>query len=404
MYKIREDQDREKYLLLIPSMLDAHYPLFKYAFYSKEYHPIIIEEIDGVTDEGLKYINNDMCYPCILNTGQMISALKSGKYDVNRVKLLMPSAGDACRGSNYLRLIQKAVKDAGFENVPVVSINLKGLEKGNMLKITPGMVWRALLGMYYGDILMLLLNQTRPNEVHKGDSEKVWSKWIEILADNMRNGRHMSLRSLKKNYYKICEDFSKIELIKERKQRVGIVGELYIKYCSLGNWDMIKYLEENDCESHTNGLSWYAMYYLDSHLTETGKLEASAYKLVIKFFGNLQNEMIKAMRQYGFYTMEPFAVMKEEAKDYVSQKLTIGDGWLMGSECVGHILHECPKVLAIQPFGCMPNHCCGRGKYPYLNRMLDEGQIVSIDVDSSGSRVIAYNRVRLLIDWRDIGK
>lgn len=400
MYKIREDEDREKYILLIPSMFDAHYPLLKYAFYSKEYHPIIIEETDGIVNEGLKYIHNDMCYPCILNAGQMISALKSGKYDVKRVKLLMPSAGDACRGSNYLRLIQQAVKNAGFEDVPVISVNLKGLEKGNMLKITPSMVWRGLLSVFYGDILMLLLNQTRPNEVIKGESQKLWNEWMEKLADDFRQGRHMSLRTMKKNFNRICEDFSRIELLEKRKQRVGIVGELYIKYCSLGNWDMIEFLEKNDCESHTNGLSWYALYYLDSHLTDTGSLESFAYKMVIKLFENLQNSMIKSLKKYGFYTLEPFSVLKEEAKDTVCQNYKIGDGWLIGSEALGHIKHDCEKVLAMQPFGCMPNHCIGRGEYPYLNKMLKEGQIVSIDVDSSGSRVMAYNRARLLIDWK----
>lgn len=400
MYKIIEEEDREKYILLIPSMFDAHYPLLKYAFYSKNYHPVIIEDTEGITDEGLKYINNDMCYPCILNTGQIITALKSGRYDTNRVQLLMPSAGDACRGSNYLRLIQRAVKKAGFENVPVVSINLKGLEKGNILKLTPGMVWRALFAAYYCDILMLLLDQLRPIEANKGDAQKVWDKWIDKLATEMKAGKHLTIGTMKKNFHKICEDFSKVETTGEKKERIGIVGELYIKYCSLGNWDIIKFIEDNGCISHTNGLTWYAMYYLDSHLTDSGKLEALAYKLVLKFFANIQDEMIKALREYDFFTMERFETIKKEALGYVCEDYKIGDGWLIGAEAVGYVLHDCPKVLAMQPFGCMANHCIGRGVYPSLNRKLKDANIVSIDVDSSGSRVMAYNRAKLLMDWK----
>lgn len=161
-------------------------------------------------------------------------------------------------------------------------------------------------------------------------------------------------------FYKDCGGFFKIELVKPRKQRIGIVGEIYIKYCHLGNWDMIRFLEKNNCESHTNGLSWYAMYYIDSHLSDVSKIEQAAYRIGLKLFGSLQRSMIAAMRQYGFYSMEEFQIMKKEADGYVNWTYRTGDGWLIGAEMVGHILHDCKKVLAVQPFGCMPNHICGR--------------------------------------------
>jgi len=399
MYKIREDKDREKYILLIPAMLDAHFPLMKYAFYSRQYRPIILENEDGITDEGLQYINNDMCYPCILNAGQMIAALKSGKYDIKRTKLLMPTAGDACRGANYLHIIQKAVIDAGFPKVKVVSINLKGLEKGNVIHLNFDMIWRALFSLFYGDILMLLRNHLRPNEKNKGETDRLWEKWISLLSEDFTKGKNLTFKKMKENFVRICEDFSTIELNEERKQRVGIVGELYIKYCHIGNWDMIRFLESQNCESHTNGLSWYAMYYIESHMTESKGIESFVYEKIFKLFSGLQTAMVDTLKQYGFYTMEAFENMRDEAIPYVSHDLKIGDGWLIGSEAVGHILHDCKKVLAVQPFGCMPNHCCGRGIYPHINRMLPDGHIVSIDVDSSGSQANVYNRVRLLVDW-----
>lgn len=398
MYKIDENTYNEKYILLIPAMLDAHFPLIKYAFYSGNYHPVILENEDNIVDVGLKYVNNDMCYPIVLNSGQMIDALLSGKYDAGRTKLLMPTAGDACRGANYLHVLRQSVKKAGYDNIEILSLNVKGLEKDCQMKLYPYMVWRALFGLFYGDILMLLLNQTRPNEVHNGQSQATWQKWIGILSDDLKKGKNLTIGRMKKNFTRIAEDFSTIELNKKRKQRVGIVGELYIKYCHLGNWNMINFLEDNGCESHTNGLSWYAMYYMDSHLTDETTLESTLYRIGLKFFGSIQLSMIKALRKYGFYTMEDFFTLKKEASDYVTLNYKTGDGWLIGAEIVGHVLHDCPKVLAVQPFGCMPNHTCGRGLYPSLQEKLPHSMIVSVDVDSSGSKLNVYNRVRMLVD------
>ena len=203
---------------------------------------------------------------------------------------------------------------------------------------------------------------------------------------------------MKQNFIRIAADFSKIELVKPRKQRIGIVGEIYIKYCHLGNWDMIRFLEKNNCESHTNGLSWYAMYYIDSHLSDVSKIEQAAYRIGLKLFGSLQRSMIAAMRQYGFYSMEEFQIMKKEADGYVNWTYRTGDGWLISAEMVGHILHDCKKVLAVQPFGCMPNHICGRGLYPSIQQKLPEGRIVSADVDSGSSKLNVYNRARMLVD------
>ena len=163
---------------------------------------------------------------------------------------------------------------------------------------------------------------------------------------------------------------------------------------------MVRFLEEQGCESHTNGLSWYVMYYMDSHLKESGRMEALLYKVVLKLFTSLQNAMLQSLRQYGFYCMENFATLKKEAQDYVSFHYNIGDGWLIGGEIVGHVKHDCRKVVAVQPFGCMVNHCCGRGLYPSLQRRMPDARMVSVDVDSSGSELNVYNRVKMLVDMK----
>lgn len=236
MYRIEEEKDKEKYIMLIPAMLDAHFPLLQYAFYSKNYHPVVLENEENITDIGLKYVNNDMCYPAILNIGQMVGALQSGAYDLKRTVLLMPQAGDACRGSNYTSILRRSVAAAGCE-VPVLSLNAKGLEKDQQVQLTLGMVWRALFGLFYGDILMILKNQVKPYEVECGATDACLDKWQGILSDELKKGKYLTLGWMERNFYRIAEDFAKIKRTTEEKQKIGIVGELYTKYCHIGNWN-----------------------------------------------------------------------------------------------------------------------------------------------------------------------
>lgn len=397
MYRIEEEKDKEKYIMLIPAMLDAHFPLLQYAFYSKNYHPVVLENEENITDIGLKYVNNDMCYPAILNIGQMVGALQSGVYDLKRTVLLMPQAGDACRGSNYTSILRRSVAAAGCE-VPVLSLNAKGLEKDQQVQLTLGMVWRALFGLFYGDILMILKNQVKPYEVECGATDACLDKWQGILSDELKKGKHLTLGWMERNFYRIAEDFAKIKRTTEEKQKIGIVGELYTKYCHIGNWNLEQFLLEEGCEYYINGLSWYVLYYIDTHLTTEGALMGKCYEIGLKFIGGLQKKMIAALRSNGFYCVDEFATVKKQAEGYVCFNCTVGDGWLIGAEAVAHIKGGYRKVIAVQPFDCMPNHVCGRGLYPSLARKLPEGHIVSVDLDSSGSSLNVRNRIKMVID------
>ena len=388
---------RKKQYLLIPSLLDAHFPLMKYAFYTQGFQPVILNQRRGITQAGLRYVHNDMCYPCILNTGQFITALQSGKFEPAHTRLLMPSVGDACRGSNYAEMVRKAVRKAGFPEVRVLTMNLVHIDEQNQLGITPAMVWRALFALYYGDLLMLLVQQVRPYELEKGAAEQCCKKWFALLGDELHRFRHLRLSVLLRRFREITADFAGIPRRHEKKQRIAIVGELYTKYCALGNWDMVKYLEKSGCESFTNGLSWYVLYYIDSHLSKAAAAEAAGYQVIGGLLAYLQNRMIAALRDAGFYTLPPLQQLKSEAAGIVGLEAAIGDGWLIGAESAGYLRHGCKKVLAIQPFGCMPNHVSGRGQYASIQRKCG-GQIVSIDVDSSGTPVNAYNRARMLMD------
>ncbi|MCR4830677.1 MAG: 2-hydroxyacyl-CoA dehydratase [Pseudobutyrivibrio sp.] len=401
MYKINEQIDKEKYILLIPSMLDFHFPLMKYAFYSKDYRPIILDNEDGIIDTGLKYVNNDMCYPAICNVGQIVASLQSGKYDLKRVRVLMATAGDACRGSNYITTIKRALKKAGFEDVPVVNINVRGIEKSETLPVSIGMAKRAIASIYYGDILMLLLNHIHPYELNEGDTYRIYDKWINLISNDLREGRNLSIHKIKRRFIEISDDFAQIPINNINKQRIGIVGEIFHKFSHLGNWNLIKYLEDQGCESHTNGVSWYLMYYVDTHLLSEKTLLSPMYSLAQKFFGNMQKSMIRAIRKNGFYTMDDFFSLKEQVSPYISFGFNIGDGWLVGAECAGHILEGCPKVMAVQSFGCMPMQTCGKGIYTKLSRDLaGKGFITCSEIDHSGSQQNYFNRVQMLIDWK----
>lgn len=404
MYRIEEEKKKEKYILLIPAMLDAHFPLLKYAFYSKKYRPVIMEETEGITGLGLKYAHNDLCYPGILIVGQILKTLQSGKYDVNRTVILEPQAGDACRGSNYIPMIRKALDDAGFEMVPVISLNVTGLERKHSLPVTPDLLIRASAAAYYGDLLMILSNQVEPYEENAGDTKNVSDKWIGILSKELKSGKQLSMRKIRKHFDEIVQDFKKIPKTDKQILKIGVVGELYIKYCRLGNWNLEKYLKGQDCEYYINGITWYALYYMDTHLLSEGRdykkgAVIGIYKKIFQYFLNLQREMVGAIKKQGFYCMDAYDIFKERAAGYVTYQCSVGDGWLIGAEFANHALNGYNRIICGQPFGCLPSHVCGRGLYPAIRRKIPDTQYISVDYDASGTDTLVKSRIRMLLSF-----
>lgn len=404
MYQIDEEKQNEKYTLLIPAMLDAHFPLLKYAFYSKKYRPVVLEESEGITNLGLKYTHNDLCYPAILIIGQMLKALQSGVYDVNRTVILEPQAGDACRGSNYIPMIRKALDNAGFSMVPVISLNVTGLEKKHSLPITPAMLSRAVAAAFYGDLLMILKNQIKPYESKSGETDKIEEKWIVILADDIKKGKQLTFKNIRERFMEIVADYKKIERKDKPLRKVGVVGELYIKYCHLGNWNLEKYLREQNCEYYINGITWYALYYMDTHLLEEGGspqkgITVNVCRRIFEHFLELQRAMVKALKEQGFYCMDCYDIFKERARGYVTYQCSIGDGWLIGAEFANHALNGYDRIICGQPFGCLPSHVCGRGLYPAIKRKLPDAQYISVDYDASGTDTLVKSRIRLLLSF-----
>lgn len=404
MYQIHEEKNDETYTLLIPAMLDAHFPLLKYAFFSRKYHPVIMDEYEGIAGLGLKYTHNDLCYPAILIIGQILKTLKSGKYDVNKTVILEPQAGDACRGSNYIPVMRKALDDAGFPMVPVISLNVTGLEKKHSLPIIPSMLFRAVAAAYYGDLLMILSNQTEPYEKHAGDTKALNDKWIKLLSEDIKQGKNLSVKSIKKRFTEMIEDFKTVEKEDKKLLKIGVVGELYIKYCHLGNWNLERYLKQENCEYYINGITWYALYYMDTHLLSEGGISkngvaAAVENAVFRYFLDLQKDMTGKLKENGFYSMDAYDEFKKKAEGYVNYQCSIGDGWLIGAEFANHALNGYNRIICGQPFGCLPSHVCGRGLYPAIRRKLPDTQYISVDYDSSGTDTLVKSRIKMLLSF-----
>lgn len=389
---------KKKINLLIPAMLDFHFPLLKYAFCSDNYNAIILDYNDNIAEIGLRYAHNDLCYPVILIIGQMITALKSGKYDINETAFMIPQAGDACRGSNYIFMIRKAMKRAGYGNIPIISLNFKGLEDENKLKINIGMIRRGLAAVMYGDILMILCNQIKAYEENPGETDTLCNKWINTLKNGIIGGELLSVRAMKRTFEEISSEFAKIKLKKNRKPIIGIAGELYVKYCHLGNQNICDFLLKEHCGCYINGFSWYLLYYLDTHLAENNSVMGMAYKAVMSYLERIQREMTLCIQKHDFICLDSFSIFKEKASKFVSFGCNIADGWLIGGEIVNMYKSGIRKIACVQPFGCMPNHVFGKGIYSSLQRRLNGIMISSFDYDSGSALVNADNRIRMLID------
>ena len=294
-------------ILLIPAMLDAHFPLLQYAFHSKAYYPVILSQSRGLADLGLRYAHNDLCYPFVLSLGQYLQALGSGAYDLDQVSLLMPSAGDACRGSNFPSLIRKALAAAGYPQVEVLTWNVKGLERDHALPLRPEMVWRALFGLFYGDLLLLLTLQTRPYEAVAGAANACRDRWTDQLAGELRSGAPLTLRRMKEVFHQAAGDFAALPRRPVARKRVALVGELYTKYCALGNWDILPFLEEVGCEVAVNGFSWYILYYISSQIAGTTGPVQALWRGLGAWMAGLQRTMTAALAAHGFHSLPPLS-------------------------------------------------------------------------------------------------
>ena len=391
---------KETHTILIPDMLPIHFGLIMGIFRNNGYKmELLTTSTRNVVDEGLKNEHNDTCYPALLVIGQFIDALKSGKYDVNKTALLISQTGGGCRASNYIHLLRKAL-EAEYPQIPVLSLNFSGLEKDSGFKITAGMFLQMLYAVLYGDLLMSLYNTCRAYEIRKGDSKAVLEKWQKKIAELFKKGGY---RRTKKLYREILSDFSAIERSKDKKIRVGIVGEIYVKYSPLANNHLEDFLISEGCEPVVPAFLDFCLYCAVNTVNDgkiynfsnnTTKIFGIAYKLIY----HMQKQLIAVVKEHSeFDPPHDFEELRHYADKYMHQGVKMGEGWLIPAEMAALAHGGVENIICTQPFGCLPNHIVAKGMSRVIKEAFPKANIVAVDYDPGATRVNQENRIKLML-------
>lgn len=354
-----------------------------------------------IAQTGLKYVHNDTCYPALLVIGQFIHALQSGKYDVHKTALMITQTGGGCRASNYIFLLRKALKKAGFEFVPVISLSF-GMEHNSGFSLSIPLIRRFVGGLVYGDQLMLLSNQTKPYEVNKGESMALVEDWSKKISQMLIDGRGYTLEELDENLQKITKSFSKIELNKVPKVKVGIVGEIYVKYSKMANNGLEDFLAEQDCEVCVPGLMGFAAFKVDNRIEDIKMFGGNSIKLkvcqmLLNYVKKVERLMIEAAKKYGFEPPHEYAHTKELVKGVIGYGSKMGEGWLLTAEMLELAETGYENIVCTQPFGCLPNHINGKGAIRKIKEIKPNANIVTIDYDPGAPKVNQENRIKLML-------
>ncbi len=401
--KIFTKDMRSDYTILIPQMAPIHFELLETAVKASGYHVELLRECTEHTVEtGLKYVNNDACYPSILVTGQMIEALQSGKYDLNKTALIMSQTGGGCRATNYIGFIRKALKDAGFPNIPVISFNVVGMEKMPGFKITPALVERLLKTVVYADLLQKLLTKNRAYEVNKGETQALFDTWMEKCKKYLEKS---TAKEFKSSIYEMVNDFEKIPLdTSVPKPKVGIVGEVLIKYHPFGNNFVANKLEEEGAEVVLPDFMGFVKFIATHKVTfntllKTDKVKAKIFRTAINLIDILEKDAVVALKSSKKGYLLPCNIweLETKVKDVLSIGNQTGEGWFLTAEMIEYIEHGIPNIICVQPFACLPNHVVGKGVIKTIRSKYPEANISPIDYDPGASEANQTNRIKLLM-------
>ncbi|MBO4898476.1 MAG: 2-hydroxyacyl-CoA dehydratase [Clostridia bacterium] len=395
---------KKDYTILVPNMLPVHFKLMISVLKTYGYNMELLEtEGPEIAETGLKYTHNDACYPAILVVGQFIHALQSGKYDPKKTALIMAQTGGGCRASNYISLIRKALSRAGYGHVPVISLSLTGLEKHPGFKLTVPMIFSLVYAVLYGDVLMSLSNQVKPYEKKEGSADALTGKWTEHLGREMGAGGKLSYSQVLKNCRSIVSDFEKIETEARDAVKVGIVGEIFVKYSPLANNSLEKFLISEGAEPVVPGLLDFCIYCVYNRNTscklyKTQKLRYPIYKLAYKLVTKKKDEISDIISASGkFRGWTTFDKIASLADGYINHAVVMGEGWLLTAEMLELSESGCKNIVCAQPFGCLPNHICGKGVMKHIKEKNPDVNILALDYDPGASRVNQENRLKLML-------
>lgn len=394
-------QMKKDFTLLIPEMSPIHFQFLEAAIGSAGYNVKRLPTVDkSAVDEGLKYVNNDACYPTIVTLGQIISYLKSGDVDLDKVGIFMSQTGGGCRASNYVSLLRKALKDLGMEQIPVVSVNMAGLETNPGFKISMSVVKKCLMALMYGDLLMRVLYATRPYEKVPGSANALYEKWVRIGKRNVQYG---GLRKFKNAMEHIVRDFDQLPLLDIKKPKVGVVGEILVKYHPNANNDVVDIIEKEGGEAVVLDLVDFLLYGMYSKEFNFRNLSGSYGTMVankaaievIEFFRKPMRKALESSRR--FHQPMYIADIAAKASEIISLGNQCGEGWLLTGEMVDLIDDGVENIICMQPFACLPNHVTGKGMMKALRKRNPMANIAAIDYDPGASDVNQLNRIKLMM-------
>lgn len=394
---------KKNHTILVPQMSPIHFQFVETAARVSGYNAVVLPAVDKkAVDVGLKVVNNDACYPSIIVVGQLINALESGKYDLDNVSLMISQTGGGCRATNYIGFIRKALKDMGYGNIPVISFNMVGLEKQPGFKITLPFMNRLVMSMVIGDTLMRAIYRTRPYEKEKGSVNKLYDGWVKKCHQVIKSGNYAEYKRTIKN---IVNDFDNIELDESiRKPKVGIVGEILVKFHPNANNDIFSLLEEEGAEvvvpdlldffsySSLNGVIKY-----DEMLIGTKKSK-SVNNIAVKAIDTYKKPSVEAFRNSKRFTVPAnIREIAHKASNFLSLANQSGEGWFLTGEMVELLDSGVDNILCLQPFACLPNHITGKGMIKKLKDAYPMSNIVPIDFDAGISEVNQINRIKLML-------
>ncbi len=396
---------RKDYTILVPNMLSNHFKLLLKVFQGQGYNVELLKnEGRSVIEAGLKYVHNDTCYPALLVIGQMIDALQSGKYDTHKVALIITQTGGGCRASNYIHLLRKALKKASLDYVPVISLNLSGLERNSGFSLTLGFLRRLIAAMAYGDLLMLLSNQVRPYEITKGDADRLVDKWAGKLVSDFGSGKAFAKKAMRSYMERITADFAAIPTDRTRKcVKVGIVGEIYVKFSSLANNHLEEFLASEGCEVNVPGLMSFILFKVDNRMEDIklyggSKLKFAVCKKLFDYLAEIEQIEIESVKKNSaFNPSTAYSHLRELIYGIEGYGCKMGEGWLLTAEMLELIEGGYSNIVCAQPFGCLPNHIVGKGMIRRLRELHPDSNIVPIDYDPGATRVNQENRIRLML-------
>ncbi|MCL2633239.1 MAG: 2-hydroxyacyl-CoA dehydratase [Oscillospiraceae bacterium] len=391
---------RKQHTVIAPQLSPIHFELLEQAFIHSGINMVILrDESKEVVEEGLKYVNNDACYPAIITIGQLMHALQSGEYDMDNLSVMITQTGGACRATNYIGMLKKAMKEAGYSHIPLISLNIVGMEKNPGFSLTPIILMRAAVALIYGDLLSRCLYRVRPYELEKGSANALYEKWNELLKPQIKS---LNRSRFKKNVKAIVEDFNNLPVLEIEKPRVGIVGEVLVKYHPVANNYVVDLVEQEGAEAVVPGFLSFMGFMCDhansrhEFLTVSKKRWFISNK-VIDLFEYMQKPVAEAIEGTKFGHHMHFRDVRKLVDGIVSTGNIAGEGWFLTAEMI-ELMHDgVNNIICMQPFACLPNHIIGKGVIGELKRRNTQSNIVAIDYDPGASEVNQINRIRLML-------